>query len=71
MYNLVDAFNSNNDSYVLTETTFYELTNVIDMSISKSSNKTYKDFMGKLVDNLEIFKGKSIAEIKMQLIPIE
>lgn len=68
---LVDAFLENNGDYTFTEEVYSELVAVINMSITKSQNKVYIDFMSKLMENLETFKGKNINQIKTLLIPIE
>lgn len=68
---LVDAFLQDDSNYVLTEDIFDELTGVINLSVSKSKDKVYKDFMINLVKNLEMFIGKNISQIKKSLILIE
>lgn len=71
LYNTVNAFVQNDSSYILTDETFNEFSKVINLTASKSQNKVYKGFMSNLVENLKIFRGKNISEIKTLLIPIE
>ncbi len=71
LYDVILAFVQDDPNYVLTEETFGEIATVVNLSVSKSQNNIYIDFMSKLVDNLQTFVGKNIGEIKTLLIPIE
>ncbi|MGM0579195.1 MAG: DUF4221 family protein [Bacteroidota bacterium] len=64
MSNFVNALNNNDTNYTLNQTDFNSFVSIANKSKSNSNSQIYIDLLNTLIDDVQVYKSKNVAQIK-------